>query len=124
MFKNAPPVPYVMPTTASGRADMDRKTGFIENVVVSIAVAGALGITTLVVAGTAGAFGSRGLIPQQQYSYRSQPLILMKEDVRGGLDQYFLQLPDGSRIYKGRLILDNGDTLVVPEPRQITHGSF
>ena len=99
---------------------------------------------TVMLAGHDGVFGSRGIRPEQnlenatravsisggrslgEITYQGKPVTLMIEDLRNGPDRYFLQLPDGSRIYVGSLISDNGDTLTFPAPdtNRVHYGSF
>lgn len=53
-------------------------------------------------------FGSRGKYDVERFSYHGVPVVIEGEDVRFGLDRYFLQIDGKDIIKEGSLTGDNG----------------
>jgi len=69
-----------------------------------------------------GAFGSRGVGDVEKFEYQGKPVILQRDDIRFGPDQYQILLSDGSVMKSGTLNLDNGRTLELEAFRYSVRG--
>ncbi|HLC22178.1 MAG TPA: hypothetical protein VJJ79_00195 [Candidatus Nanoarchaeia archaeon] len=53
-------------------------------------------------------FGKRGEDVAYQFSYHGLEATVVREDIRGRWDNYYLKFPDGNAIIAGNFISDDG----------------
>ena len=76
-----------------------------------VSIVAAVGVTLggfAALVGNDGGFGSRGTYPVRNFQYHGTPAAVMANDIRLGMDTYFLQVDGKDKIEEGSLTGDDG----------------